>query len=104
MLELIGIGRRAKEMIDEDDSSAVEHIQRGEDVPEETRMERVRGILLEGCGYERRRVDGGGRRSVEGRAVAFANRIGELALKMTGLEAFRERQDMVFKVLAGIGK
>ena len=43
------------------------------------------------------------RTSTEGRAVAFANRINALALGMTKLRAFRERQEMVFKVLAGVG-
>lgn len=40
--------------------------------------------------------------STENRAVAFANRINALALAMTKLRAFRERQDDVFKVLAGV--
>ncbi|THH27320.1 hypothetical protein EUX98_g6863 [Antrodiella citrinella] len=41
--------------------------------------------------------------STEGRAVAFANRINALALGMTRLRAFRERQEAVFKVLIGVG-
>ncbi|KAH8092629.1 hypothetical protein BXZ70DRAFT_449224 [Cristinia sonorae] len=41
--------------------------------------------------------------STENRAVAFANRINALALGMTRLRAFRERQEGVFKVLAGVG-
>ncbi|KAI0337274.1 hypothetical protein BDW22DRAFT_1364360 [Trametopsis cervina] len=41
--------------------------------------------------------------STENRAVAFANRINALALGMTKLKAFKERQDMVFKVLSGVG-
>ncbi len=40
--------------------------------------------------------------STENRAVAFANRINALALGMTKLRAFRERQETVFKVLAGV--
>lgn len=85
---------------------------------DETRMERVKRILVKGVGSENLcgngsededgngNGNGGGRmrkRSIEGRAVAFANRIGELALGMMKLPAFRERQDVVFKVLAGIG-
>ncbi|PSR71212.1 hypothetical protein PHLCEN_2v12866 [Hermanssonia centrifuga] len=40
--------------------------------------------------------------STENRAVAFANRINALALGMTKLRAFRERQEAVFKVLVGV--
>ncbi|KAI0685267.1 hypothetical protein BC835DRAFT_534419 [Cytidiella melzeri] len=40
--------------------------------------------------------------STENRAVAFANRINALALGMTKLKAFRERQDTVFRVLTGV--
>jgi len=45
-----------------------------------------------------------GRRSTEGRAVAFANRVNALALAMTRLPQFKERQDEVFRVLAGVGQ
>ncbi|KAG8951918.1 hypothetical protein FRC00_007049, partial [Tulasnella sp. 408] len=41
-------------------------------------------------------------RSPEGTVLQLANRINALALKMTSLPAFRERQDQVFKVLAGV--
>ncbi|KAF4615782.1 hypothetical protein D9613_012396 [Agrocybe pediades] len=43
------------------------------------------------------------RRSVEGRAVAFANRINGLSLGMTKLRAFRERQEDVFAILGAAG-
>lgn len=95
-----------KTVEEEDDRLAMEYVQRGEALPSQTRMERVRVILVEGVGYDSKREDGGeegGRKSVEGRAIGFANRIGALALKMTELSAFRERQDLVFGVLAGIG-
>ncbi|KAG8934519.1 hypothetical protein FRC01_002251 [Tulasnella sp. 417] len=42
-------------------------------------------------------------RSPEGTVLQLANRINALALAMTRLPAFRERQDKVFKVLAGVG-
>ncbi|KAF9442944.1 hypothetical protein P691DRAFT_764734 [Macrolepiota fuliginosa MF-IS2] len=108
MLELIGIGEQAREVAEEDDRVAMERVQEGEAMvgEEETRMERVRKILLEGVAseYQRRSAESGERRrSVEGRAVAFANRIGELAVRMTALPAFRARQDVVFQVLGGIG-
>ena len=45
----------------------------------------------------------GGRRSVEGRAVAFANKVNALGLALTKLKPFKERQEYVFKVLGGIG-
>ena len=61
-------------------------------------------ILEEGVGYERGLQDArDGRRSVEGRAVAFSNRVNALSLGMTKLRAFKERQGDVFKVLGGIG-
>ncbi|KXN81196.1 hypothetical protein AN958_05867 [Leucoagaricus sp. SymC.cos] len=104
MNELINIGASANELSAEDDAQAIQALSSGEELPPETRMERVRRILLEGVGYERTRVqENGGRRSLKGKAVAFANRIGELAVRMTSLRAFTERQNGVFKVLAGIG-
>ena len=45
----------------------------------------------------------GGRRSVEGRAVAFANGVNAVALGITRFPQFRERQAEVFKVLAAVG-
>jgi DNA-binding Lrp family transcriptional regulator len=105
MRELMDIGSSALKLIEEDDELAIRALSSGQDVQEETRMERVKKILLEGVGYEYRRVGsfGGRRRSVEGRGLAFSNRIGELAVRMTALRAFRERQYGVFKVLVGIG-
>uniref|UniRef100_A0A8H7Y1L1 Uncharacterized protein n=1 Tax=Psilocybe cubensis TaxID=181762 RepID=A0A8H7Y1L1_PSICU len=104
MSELSTIGRLAREMEEEDNEVAMRCAQRGEEVPV-PRLERVRMVLEEGVGYDRERngAQRSGRRSVEGRAVAFANRINALSLGMTKLRAFRERQDDVFKVLAGIG-
>ena len=43
------------------------------------------------------------RDSLQGRAVAFTNRINALALGLTSLRAFRERQEYVFRVLESIG-
>ncbi|TFK31596.1 hypothetical protein BDQ12DRAFT_693923 [Crucibulum laeve] len=103
MAELAAIGQQAREIEEQDNNTAMEHAQRGEDIPQ-TRMERVRMMLEEGVGYERgRREAEDGRRSVEGRAVAFTNRINALSLGLTKLRAFRERQDDVFKILAAIG-
>jgi hypothetical protein len=42
------------------------------------------------------------RRSLEGSTVQFANRINGLALRLTSLRMFQERQDMVFKILASV--
>jgi hypothetical protein len=99
MMELLRIAAEARELSEDDDLAAVEAVEAGRDVPEETRMERARGVLLEGVGREEAR---GGRRSTEGRAVTFANRVGRLAVKMMEVKEFRERQDGVFRVLAGI--
>ncbi|KAJ7087804.1 hypothetical protein C8R44DRAFT_27706 [Mycena epipterygia] len=103
MAELAAIGRAARELQEEDDETAMKCAQRGKEIPQ-TRMDRVRMMLEEGVGYEQGRRDNEeGRRSVEGRAVSFTNRINALSLGMTRLKAFRERQGDVFKVLAGIG-
>lgn len=103
MMELAAIGRHAREMEDEDDKAAMEALQAGKPLPELTRLDRVRKMLEEGVGYDRGQSQGEGRRSVEGRAVAFTNRINALSLGMTKLRAFRERQEQVFQILAGIG-
>jgi hypothetical protein len=102
MAELAAIGHAARELAEEDDAIAMKHAARGEEIPP-TRMDRVRLMLEQGVGYAMGRRSQEGRRSVEGRAVSFTNRVNALSLGMTKLKAFRERQDDVFKVLAGIG-
>lgn len=103
MAELASIGRVARELQEEDDVTAMQCAQRGEEIPP-TRMDRVRLMLEQGVGYAQGRRDNQeGRRSVEGRGVSFTNRINALSLGMTRLKAFRERQSDVFKVLSGIG-
>ena len=108
MSEFSAIGREAAHIEEEDTAEAIRLVQEGRDgevaVP---RLERARLLLERGAGYD---VDDGGsgggcggRRSAEGRAVAFANRVNALALAMTRLPQFKERQDEVFKVLAGVG-
>jgi hypothetical protein len=111
MDELAAIGAGAREMEEADSVRAVEALTEGREVPA-PRLERVRTILEEGVGRGDAIVRSGsrdsegegeeGRRSVEGRAVAFANRINGLALRMTQLRPFRERQEEVFRVLAGV--
>ncbi|KAJ6497063.1 hypothetical protein C8R47DRAFT_1113697 [Mycena vitilis] len=103
MSELAAIGRTARELQEEDDLTAMQCVQHGKPIPA-TRMDRVRLMLEQGVGYAQGRRDNEeGRRSVEGRAVSFTNRINALSLGMTRLKAFRERQADVFKVLSGIG-
>ena len=101
MVELGAIGRLVKEVEEEDTVEAMKLAQAGEDIPE-PRMDRVKKMLEVGVGHDIH-SEGEGRRSVEGRAVAFTNRVNALALGMTRLKAFRERQKDVFQVLAGIG-
>jgi len=91
----------AKEVQEEDTEEAMKLVQAGKDIPP-PQMERMKLMLEEGVGHDARQGSNG-RRSVEGWAVAFANRINALALGMTQLKVFRERQRDVFKVLAGIG-
>ncbi|KAJ7219456.1 hypothetical protein GGX14DRAFT_436232 [Mycena pura] len=103
MTELAAIGRAAREMRDMDDEIAMRCVQDGNAIPP-TRMDRVRLMLEQGVGYAHgRRNSEEHRRSVQGRAVSFMNRINALSLGMTALKAFRERQMDVFKVLAGVG-
>ncbi|KAF9037651.1 hypothetical protein BJ165DRAFT_1532303 [Panaeolus papilionaceus] len=107
MKELVAVGHAAKVMEEEDNNDAIQAIQSGEDVPDQTRLERVKLVLEGGIGYEfdelrRSNTERQRRRSVEGRAVAFANRVNALSLGMTRLRTFRERQEEVFKVLAGV--
>ncbi|KAF8224523.1 hypothetical protein L208DRAFT_1425786 [Tricholoma matsutake] len=103
MSELAAIGTQAKAIEAEDNKTAMKHAERGEDIPP-SRMDRVQMMLEEGVGYARGRMEEEeGRRSVEGRAVAFTNRINGLSLGMTRLRAFKERQEDVFRVLACIG-
>ena len=99
--ELVGIGRAAKELEEDDNAIAIKYVVAGQ-TPPPTRMDRVKTMLERGIGAERETANG--RSSVEGKAVAFSNRINGLALGLTKLKPFRDRQDHVFKILAGIGK
>jgi len=105
--ELMAIGSMVKETEEEDNADAIEVISRGGEPPE-PRMERTKKVLENGVGYDRHRLDSvedrnSSRRSVRGRAVSLANRINALALGMTRLKAFRDRQNDVFSILAGLG-
>jgi hypothetical protein len=106
--EVIAIGAAVKESEAEDNADAIEVISRGGEPPE-PRMERTKKVLENGVGYHRlQQVEceverNSSRRSLQGRAVSLANRINALALGMTRLKAFRDRQNDVFSVLAGLG-
>jgi len=103
--EVIAIGAAVEACEAEDNADAIEILSRGGEPPE-SRVERTKKVLENGVGYNRQqRVEerGSSRRSVQGRAVSLANRINALALGMTRLKAFRDRQSDVFSVLAGLG-
>jgi hypothetical protein len=103
MSEFSAIGREAAHIEEEDTTAAIQLVQEGrEGEVAMPRLERARLLLERGAGYD---VDSGssGRRSAEGRAVAFANRVNALALAISRLPQFKERQDDVFRVLAGVG-
>ena len=106
MREFVAIGLEAERTEEEDTEAAIALAQQGRAVPV-PRLERARMLLEHGAGYDVREGDRdrdmGGRRSAEGRAVAFANRVNALALGMTRLPQFRERQAEVFRVLAAVG-
>ena len=123
MRELGAIGQVVRETEEEDNMNAIQALQdspNGNITLPTPRMERVRRIIERGIGSMNRRharddqseddedddddsthVEDG-RRSVEGRAIALANRINSLALGMTKLKAFRDRQNDVFKILSGV--
>jgi hypothetical protein len=104
MIELSVIGKQAQSMDEEDNEHAMKLAQQGrsDDIPL-SRLDRVRLMWEKGVGYENdSRDDDGGRRSVEGRSVAFANKVNALGLALTKLKPFKERQEYVFKVLGGI--
>ena len=115
MVELSAIGQQAKMMDEEDNENAIKLAQQGieDTIPKLSRLDRVRLMWEKGVGYEQdHHADGDSdveshrgrrRRSVEGRAVAFANKVNALGLALTKLKPFRERQEYVFKVLGGIG-
>ncbi|KZT22174.1 hypothetical protein NEOLEDRAFT_671222 [Neolentinus lepideus HHB14362 ss-1] len=88
--------------MEQDDDAAVQIAAQGGVVPVPT-LGRVRWMLEKGVGHHLRDEGNAGRRSLEGRAVAFANRVNGLALGLTRLRAFSEHQDEVFRVLAGVG-
>jgi hypothetical protein len=101
--EFAAIGREAARIEEEDTMEAVRLISEGREAEVRTpRLERTRLLLERGAGYDAGGGNGG-RRSAEGRAVAFANRVNALALSVTRLPQFRERQNDVFRVLAGVG-
>ncbi|KAH9015656.1 hypothetical protein EDB85DRAFT_2097309 [Lactarius pseudohatsudake] len=105
MREFVAIGIEAALIEEEDTAAAMGLAQDGRTVPV-PRIERAQLLLERGAGYdipEGEERDSGGRRSAEGRAVAFANRVNALALSMTRLPQFRERQAEVFRVLAAGG-
>ncbi|KAI6039907.1 hypothetical protein EDC04DRAFT_2567890 [Pisolithus marmoratus] len=103
MAELVSIGRSARQMTEEDDLYIAQCLQRGEEPPE-PRLERVKKMLEGGIGYDRTQSDDDSdRRSVEGRAVVFTNRINALGLGILQIKTFRERQAEVFKILGVIG-
>ena len=90
----------------EDAEAVIALAQQGRAVPV-PRLERARMLLECVAGYNVREGDRErdmcGRRRAEGRAIAFANRVNALALGMTRLPQFRERQAEVFRVLAAVG-
>ena len=104
MIELSVIGQQATSMDEEDNQHAMKLAQQGlsDDIPL-SRLDRVRLRLEKGVGYDDTNRDDnrGGRRSVEGHAVAFANKVKAFGVALTKLKLFRERQGYVFKVLGG---
>lgn len=104
MRELDGIARRTREISEEDDNHAMQLVAEGKDAElarETTRMERLCSMLEHGAGAEEARTFGG-RASPNGTTVQLANRINALVMGLMNLSAFRERQNEVFSILAGV--
>ncbi|KAI9437855.1 hypothetical protein BJY52DRAFT_1324927, partial [Lactarius psammicola] len=105
MREFVTIGVEAARLEEEGTVAAIAFAQEGRTVP--VPWLKCARLLLEcGAGYDGREGedrDAGGRRSAEGRVVVFANRVNALALGMTRLPQFKERQAEVFRVLAAVG-
>ena len=106
MMELGNVGKQAKKIRKEDTDAAIEAAQRGDESPV-PRLEKLRRMLQEGVGYDRGpNADDGELRvrrdSVEGRTVAFSNRINALALNISKVKTFRERQSEVFEILSAV--
>lgn len=124
MRGLDAIARRAKEIAEEDDQHAMELLTEGKDeelAKTVTRMERLKTMLERGAGAEEARSPGAGgvsgtggneeeddagtnrgRVSPNGTTIELANRINALAMGLTSLAAFRERQNDVFAILGGV--
>jgi hypothetical protein len=103
MAEFSALSKTAKAMDEEDSVRAAQALAAGEE-PAPPRLDRVRKVLSVGAGLESEGVrEGEARRSEEGTVLTFANRISALAMRMTELRPFRERQDEVFRVLVGVG-
>lgn len=106
MVELGDIGKQVKKIRSEDTEAAIEAAQRG-DEPRVPRLDYLRRMLQEGVGCDRDASNGNGehrgrRSSVEGRTVAFSNRINALALNISKVKTFRERQHEVFEILSAV--
>ena len=86
MCEFVAIGLETERIEEEDTEAAIAFVQQGRGVTV-PRLERAQMLLEHGAGYDVREGDRernmGGRRSADGRAVAFVNRVNALALGMT---------------------
>ncbi|OJA18210.1 hypothetical protein AZE42_06179 [Rhizopogon vesiculosus] len=102
MSELISIGRDAQMMQVADDDATIKAVEKGdEDIPEPM-FERVKVIIIDGVRVSGDSAESGRRQrkgSIGGRAVTFANRVNALGLSISKINAFREREKMVFEVL-----
>ncbi|KAI9568188.1 hypothetical protein HD554DRAFT_2191671 [Boletus coccyginus] len=108
MLEFGRIGKKATMIREGDTEAAIEAAQSGNEPPV-PRLEQLRRMLQEGVGFDRAQSasdDDGEQRarrdSVEGRTVEFSNRINTLALNISKVKTFRERQHEVFEILSAV--
>lgn len=106
MIEFGRIGKKAKTIREGDTEAAIEAAQSGVEPPV-PRLDQLRRMLQEGVGFDRaqnvndeeQRVR---RDSIEGRTVEFSNRINTLALNISKVQTFRERQHEVFEILSAV--
>ena len=104
MRELAVIATQVRKISEEDDEHAMQLLAEGRDeelAASVTRMDRLKRMLERGVGAEEAESPNGRTMSLKGTTIQLANKINALALRMTQLPAFRERQTDIFKIVSG---
>ncbi|BGP37932.1 hypothetical protein JCM10449v2_001859 [Rhodotorula kratochvilovae] len=97
---LIEVSQAVRALAEEDDARAVREATEGVEHLTPPRLDRLKERLALGVGAEETLESS--RSSTDGQVAALANAINQLALGMTSLPAFRERQAQAFQVLMSV--